>query len=136
MPKSIFELLDKLRNEDAKEKGIILDKKTILEEKIYIKALAHIAGELLVYRKKHNLTQKELAEKLGVSQVMISKIESGTTNLSIKTLAKIAARLNSNLTVSLNLVYEELIEEKEYETRFEELINHENQCSEELLPAA
>lgn len=124
MSKSIFDLLKELGYSETKE------------EKIYLDALGDIAAELLVYRKKNNLTQQQLAEKLGISQVMVSKIESGMTNISVKTLAKIAARLNSNLTVSLNLVYDELIEEKEYETRFEELNNHENECSEELLPAA
>ncbi|OOC42156.1 helix-turn-helix domain-containing protein [Thermosipho sp. 1074] len=96
MSKNIFELLEEVGHHET------------IEEKIYLDALAHIAGELLVYRKQHGLTQKELAEKLGMSQAMVSKIESGLKNLSIKTLAKIAAKLNGELTLSLNLNFDNL----------------------------
>jgi len=38
---------------------------------------AEIAKKIIDYRLKHNLTQAQLAEKLGVSQQYISKIEEG-----------------------------------------------------------
>lgn len=45
-------------------------------------------------RKQANLTQKQLAEKLNVSQAMIAQYESGERNPKFETLAKIAAALD------------------------------------------
>lgn len=41
------------------------------------KQKAEIAKVLIDYRIKHNLTQKELAEQIGITQQHISKIENG-----------------------------------------------------------
>jgi len=38
----------------------------------------NIAINTKMYRKHKNMTQQELADKLGVSRVLITKIESGT----------------------------------------------------------
>ena len=52
-------------------------------------------GTLLTgFRLKHGLTQNELAEKSGVSQVMISDYETGKRKLSQKAALKFAAALN------------------------------------------
>jgi len=75
------------------------------EEKLFVSAMAQISGELMAYRKRHNLSQADLARLLGMSQPMISKIESGQ-NVSIKTLAKIAAKLGGNLKISLGIFEE------------------------------
>ncbi len=77
------------------------------EEKAYMKALAQIGGQLMAYRKKHNLTQTALAEKIGVSQAMISAIERGDKNVSIKVLAKIVAKLGGNLRIDLGILRQE-----------------------------
>ncbi|WP_241208645.1 helix-turn-helix domain-containing protein [Thermotoga sp. Cell2] len=61
----------------------------------------------MAYRKKYNLTQKELAEKLGISQSMVSKIETGEKNVSVKVLAKIVAALGGKLKISLGILPEE-----------------------------
>ena len=45
-------------------------------------------------RKEKGLTQKQLGEKLGVSQAAIGQFESGKQNLKIDTLHKIAEALN------------------------------------------
>jgi len=47
--------------------------------------LAHKLAEL---REKTGLTQGELARRMGVSQQLISRIESGSDNLTIETLIK------------------------------------------------
>lgn len=44
-------------------------------------------------RKNNNLTQKELADKLEITQAMVSKLESGEYNPSIGFLFKIASKL-------------------------------------------
>ena len=54
-------------------------------------------------RKQKGLTQKELAQKLGVSQQMINQYENNSSNLTFETLQKIATALD----VSIN----ELIDE-------------------------
>ena len=57
------------------------------------------AEKIKEMRKKAGLSQKELGEKLGVSQVMISAYESGIRKPKIETLQKIAAALNVSLEV-------------------------------------
>jgi len=44
-------------------------------------------------RKSKGYTQHELAKKLGVSQVMVSRWENGEENFTIDTLAKISTAL-------------------------------------------
>jgi transcriptional regulator with XRE-family HTH domain len=77
------------------------------EEKVFVEAMSQIGGQLMAYRKKYNLTQKELAEKLGISQSMVSKIETGEKNVSVKVLAKIVAALGGKLKISLGILPEE-----------------------------
>ena len=45
-----------------------------------------IAKNLLFYRKKSGLTQKELAAKLGVKNTAVSNWESGNNSIDIETL--------------------------------------------------
>lgn len=73
------------------------------EEEIYLNVLAAIAGALLEYRKRHKLSQQQLAKKLGTSQAMVSKIETGSVNLSLKVLARIASKLGGDLKVQLEI---------------------------------
>lgn len=48
-----------------------------------------IAKNLLFYRKKNKITQKELAEKLGVKHNAISSWENGVNSIDIDTLFRI-----------------------------------------------
>ncbi|MCD6340414.1 MAG: helix-turn-helix transcriptional regulator [Desulfurococcales archaeon] len=75
-----------------------------LEQEYLERVCASIGAELLAYRKQHNLTQKELAQRLGISQKMLSQIEMGTMNLSLKTLIRIANTLGGELKVSLGIL--------------------------------
>ncbi|MDK2886087.1 MAG: hypothetical protein PWP54_645 [Thermosipho sp. (in: thermotogales)] len=128
MSNKVFDLLRKLGYNPAKE------------QEFYLSTLAHIAAELLEYRKINKLSQEQLAEKLGITQAMVSKIETASANLSIKTLAKIAAKLNGYLYVTLNLVSndEEFnnINKFEYNYGIKEENAYENEHSQELDPAA
>ncbi len=66
------------------------------EEKKYFElddVLVDIATTLINYRIKNNLTQKDLAKKLGCSQAMVSKLESGEYNPSVELLWKISSAL-------------------------------------------
>ena len=98
----------KHRSEDdvfkfVEDLGKELDVEFSEEEKVFIDAMAQIAGQLMAYRKAHGLTQKDLAEKLGFSQAMVSKIESGR-NISIRVLSKIVAKLGGKLEISLGIL--------------------------------
>ena len=47
------------------------------------------------------MTQKELAQRTGIDQSDISKIERGTANPSIATLERIAAALGGELNIAI-----------------------------------
>lgn len=57
-------------------------------------------------RKQLNLSQKELAEKMGVKQSMVSRWESGECNYTIDTLVEIADALK--LSVQCPLTFDEV----------------------------
>lgn len=61
--------------------------------------LADIAGKLSAERIKKNMSQKEFAKLLGVSQGRISKMESGDCNFSVRRLIKIAHKLSIPLKI-------------------------------------
>jgi transcriptional regulator with XRE-family HTH domain len=52
-----------------------------------------IGDNIRKYRKKKNLTQKELGDIVGISNTYLSDMEIGRTNPSIKTLKRIAKGL-------------------------------------------
>lgn len=54
---------------------------------------------VIAARLESNLTQKELAERTGIRQSNISRIESGASSPTIDTLARIAAGLGKQLRI-------------------------------------
>ena len=55
-------------------------------------------GSFLVQlRRENNLTQKELAERTGINQADISKLENGTRNPSLKLLKRLADGMGMDL---------------------------------------
>jgi len=63
------------------------------EESVAAKYIGQIASIIQRQRKANGYTQHELASKLGVSQVMVSRWENGEENFTIATLVKISAAL-------------------------------------------
>ena len=69
-------------------------------------AYAELQPELNVIRAiidariSQNITQKELAERTGIAQAEISKIENGTRNPSIKLLQRLADGMGMVLNIS------------------------------------
>lgn len=55
-----------------------------------------IGQRIRKYRKAHNLSQEELAEKVGISTTHMSHIETGNTKLSLPVLVDIAVALEVN----------------------------------------
>ncbi|OJW72945.1 MAG: transcriptional regulator [Spirosoma sp. 48-14] len=52
-------------------------------------------------RKRKSLTQKELAERIGVTKTIITNYEAGRQNLTIDTLQKVADALGAELKISI-----------------------------------
>ena len=59
------------------------DKATISMYDVFYK----ISTAIFKYRESENLTQKELAERLEVTQAMVSKLESGVYNYTVEQLS-------------------------------------------------
>lgn len=51
-------------------------------------------NRLKILRQKHGLSQKELADSVGMKQPMINRIEAGTSSLTMANAIKIASVLN------------------------------------------
>lgn len=54
---------------------------------------------VIAARLEQHMTQKDLAEKTGIRQSNISRIESGSTSPTVETLARIAAGLGKQLKI-------------------------------------
>lgn len=64
--------------------------------------LVDIACQFIKYRAEKKLTQKDMAKKLGMTQAMISKLESGNYNPTVKMLFEIAQKLSWNFKLELD----------------------------------
>ena len=97
--KGINEIIKYLQKEYQVE--VLVDSENIIDEAINVfdsELFADIKpGEMVAsYRLKHGLTQKELAEKSGITQTNISAYESGKRNLTRKAAEKLATALGEN----------------------------------------
>ena len=72
----------------------------------YEMLLLEISKAIVQYRKENHLTQKQLAEKLQVQQVMVSKLEKGTYNPTIKQLYTISRKLDNSSDWYIRLLKE------------------------------
>ena len=95
-PEEVDKMFGKSTGEKAKESTWLSDQLTY-EDSLTAKYLAQIAAAIQRQRKAKGYTQQELASKLGVSQVMISRWENGDENFTIATLAKISSALGLEL---------------------------------------
>lgn len=94
-PKTINELFDQKYGKEG----------TLTRDNFKQKAEAYMVAELVkASRKKANLTQEQLAEKLAVKRSYISKIERASSDVRISTLRKIIETgLGGKLHVSVEL---------------------------------
>lgn len=56
-----------------------------------------LAGDLLALRRERGLTQRELAEKSGIQQSEISRIEAGKANPTMQTVTVLARQLSAEV---------------------------------------
>lgn len=113
-----WELINELADETAKEKFELDD------------ILYDISMKIFDFRTKKGWTQKQLAERLGIKQAMVSKLESGQYNPTIEQLWKISKKLKWDFKVILE-------EKDEIETQiwdtFEVAENQDDELSENKL---
>lgn len=103
-----------MQSSDAKtiwnERANTMAKLTELKEELsrdpeFVQAYEEIQPELAVMRAiadaraEQNLTQKQVAERTGIAQTEISKLENGTRNPSIKLLQRLADGLGYTLKI-------------------------------------
>ena len=67
-----------------------------------IGVMTDISAALINYRADKSLSQKELAEKLECSQAMISKIESGDYNFTIRKLFDVVNKLGGRVSLEID----------------------------------
>jgi len=85
--------------------GISIEKK--LKELKYArlygaeKAKSSLAATLIESRKKANLTQEELARKLGISQPYVARLEGGKANPTLGTIGSLLAVIGCRLTTNV-----------------------------------
>ena len=79
---------------------------TVLE---YEQILLSISKAISNYRKKYKLTQKELASRLNVNQVMISKLERGNYNPTIKLLHSISRKLTNSSNLFIDMLKDMIV---------------------------
>lgn len=66
-----------------------------------------VSTAIFDYRIRNKLSQKQLAEKLGITQAMVSKLESGDYNYTLEQLWKVSSKLG----LKFDVVFEETSEE-------------------------
>jgi len=94
-----WDMINKLDGDEGNEKYKLYD--------IYYQ----ISTAIFKYRLKHDLSQTKLAEKLGVTQTMVSKLESGDYNYTIEQLWKVSQKLGFKLNIEFEEEVEDITEE-------------------------
>ena len=73
-----------------------LSPETAAQQKAFQQAY-DVAVQVIGLREKHGLTQAQLAERCGVDQADISRIERGSTSPTVKTLQRIGDALEADV---------------------------------------
>ena len=90
-----------------------------------------VAQNLLFYRKRNQITQRELAEKLGVKHNSISSWENGINSIDIEILFRICNIFN----ISINDMFSREPVKREYYTETEQAIIRQYRAKPELQQA-
>lgn len=65
-----------------------------------------VAVAIVSYRAEHNLSQRDLAQRLGMKQPQVARLELGEVNPSMDTLMRISSRLGIEFTIDIRRVGE------------------------------
>ena len=77
-----------------------------LENERWLRMSRSVSLAIIDYMQENNLSRTKIADKLGVSQQYLSRILSGTENLSLKSLAKIEIAFGITLVSSKFTIFE------------------------------
>lgn len=88
-------------DEWAKFKKELLKNSEVSKEYIKLKPKYRLISQLIAARKKENVTQKQLAKKIGTKQSAIARLENGNANPTLSFLEKISFALNTKLSIEL-----------------------------------
>jgi DNA-binding XRE family transcriptional regulator len=83
--------------EKYRKQGVVFRKETAAKQPLCVETGKKIAHA----RRKSGLSQKELAGKMGVSQQLVSRIESGRENISLGTLSNVSRALGKRVRIDL-----------------------------------
>jgi predicted transcriptional regulator len=84
--------LKQVKNEQMKDPKFATEYETVQPEMEVIRAMVEA-------RTSQNMTQKELAERTGINQADISKLENGTRNPSVNLLKRLADGMGMTLKI-------------------------------------
>ena len=84
--------LEQYKDEQMKDAEFVKEYEAIQPELDVIRAIVDA-------RTSQNITQKELAERTGINQAAISKLENGTRNPSVNLLKRLAEGMNMTLKI-------------------------------------
>ena len=98
-----------------------------------VKIGAEFSAKLLNARLSRNMTQKELAERSGLKQSAIARIENNGTLPRIDTVIKIAEALNTSLDLIPIEIKDEKVEGVELNNKIDTLTSFVKQLQKELL---
>jgi ribosome-binding protein aMBF1 (putative translation factor) len=73
------------------------------EEAARLAPFEAVARLVIKYRLAHDMTQQQLAARIGTSHSAISRLESGQATISLKTMKRIAEALGGRLLVGIEL---------------------------------
>ena len=89
-----------LTNDEKKEE--LLESEEVKEEYEKLNVMYEIKKQIIRYRIENNLTQKELADRIGTKQSAISRLENDDYNPSVEFLDKVAHALGKKLEIRFN----------------------------------
>lgn len=79
-----------------------------------------IARALVAVRRDKRITQQQLAERTGIAQADISRLENGNSNPSLRTLQRLADGLGMKIVVGFEDIETEKEEDEEEDDFFDE----------------
>ena len=82
------------RNLSSKPSRFVEEAKWRQDNEVWLKWSQGIAMKIIDYMQEHNLSHADIASRLGCSPQYVSKILSGHTNFSFKSIAEIEKCLN------------------------------------------
>ena len=90
--------LDEVKDKFIGKRGTV--KRDLYESELQVEIIGDLIKQV---RQERNLTQEELGDMIGVQKAQISKLESNTTNVTLKTILKVFAALEAKLNFNLEV---------------------------------